>query len=204
MKRTLLVMFVLFAVLTALLLVAQEKETSAEKAAPMGDMNPTEDEVWQWMIGEWEGWTESPMGKSEDWMKFEWDLNKQFLVTHVKSAMSQPNPEMLKQMAQEQNRPEEAVREMITAPYWVKGYATLDHKTGDIVSYWFDSYRGIYKGTETREDNKITMRMEELNGNVIIERTAEKVSKDKMVGTFKNTLPDGNVIEGRFEATRRE
>jgi hypothetical protein len=203
MKRTLFIMFVLFAVLTALLLVAQEKETITDKASPLGNINPAQDEVWQWMIGEWEGWTESPMGKSEDWMKFEWDLNNQFLVTQVKSTITEPNSEMLNQIAQAQNQPLEQVKEKITAPYLGKGYATYDYKTGEITGYWFDSYRGIYKVAEKRDGNKITMRMEELNGNIIIERTAEKVSEDKMVGTFKNTLPDGNIIDGKFEATRK-
>lgn len=163
---------------------------------------PADDALWNWMIGEWEGWSESPMGKTEDWMKVEWDLNQKFLVTTVNSTITQPNDDMIKMMAKIQGMPEEAARQMITTPYLGKGYATKSPQSGEIISYWFDSFRGIYKGSETRDGNKISMKMVEINGAITIERTAEKVTDDKIVGRFKNTTPQG-VIEGRFEAIRK-
>lgn len=203
MKKTLLVMFALLAALTTLLLIAQEKEMSAEEEKLVAALNPSDDEVWQWMIGEWEGGSESAMGKSEDWMKFEWDLNSQFLTSEVRSTAAELNPEMVSKIAAEQGKTEAEIQKMMSAPYWAKGYATFDYQSGEIVSYWFDSHRSIYKGSETRSGNTITMHMKQLNGMITVERTAEKVSNDKMVGTFRSTLPDGQVIEGGFEATRK-
>lgn len=205
MKRMLSVMFALLAALTTLLLVAQEQdgEVSTEVDSPVNSVNPADDEMWQWMIGEWEGRSESAMGKSEDWMKFEWDLHDQFLVTEVRSVAAELNPEVIASMAKEQGTSEDAVRQMMSAPYSAKGFSTIDPQSGEITGYWFDSYRGIFKGSEIREDDRITMRMQQINGNVVIERSAEKVGVDKMVGTFKSTLPDGEVIEGTFEAVRK-
>jgi len=81
------------------------------------------------------------------------------------------------------------------------GYATIDPASGTRTGYWFDTYRGFYKSTETRDGNKLSMKSE---GPVTIERTAEKVGEDKMVGTFRVTGPDGKAIEGKWELMRKK
>jgi hypothetical protein len=201
MKRTFLVMFILLAALTTLLLIAQEKETSAGKTMDISPVNPADDEVWQWMIGNWSGWSESPMGKTQDWIKCEWDLNQQFLVTHVKSEVTEPNIKLLQKMAEERNTTVDEITRLMSAPYSGKGYATID-RHGEISNYWFDSSRRIYDGVEVREGNKVKMIWKEIGGSVVIERTVEKVAEDKMAGTFKNIFTNGTIIKGRFEATR--
>jgi hypothetical protein len=50
--------------------VAQEKKDMAAEAMPMAPP-PLADDFFAWMIGEWEGWTTSAMGKSQDWQKIE-------------------------------------------------------------------------------------------------------------------------------------
>ena len=201
MKRTFVVMFALLAVLTALLLIAQEKEASAARTMHIGNMNPADDPVWQWMIGDWRGWSESPIGKTQDWIKCEWDLNQQFLLTHIKSQMTEPNREMLQELAEEHNTTSDKVIKMILAPYSGKGYSTID-QNGEINCYWFDSLRRVYNGSEIRNGNVVKMIWKEEGGNIVIERIFEKVGENKLTGTFKNTLPDGQIVEGRFEATR--
>jgi hypothetical protein len=201
MKRAGIIMFVLLAALTTLLLIAQEKQGSAFKATPITTINP--EDTWHWMIGEWEGWSESQLGRSKDQLKFEWDLNNQFLLTEVKSIMTKLNPEAIQKMAKEQNKPMVEIQRMLSTPYRAKGYATLDYQTGEFVSYWFDSHRNVYAGSETRTEDTISIRMKELNSMVTIERTIKRVGKDKMVGTFRNTLPGGKMIEGQFEAIRK-
>jgi len=201
MKRTFLVMFALLAALTTLLLIAQDKEISAEKTVRITTINPADDEVWQWMIGNWSGWSESPIGKTQDWISCKWDLNQQFLVTHVKSEVTEPNHKILRRMAEERYTTVDEITKMMLAPYAGKGFATID-PSGEINSYWFDSLRRIYQGFETREGNKVKVIWKEVGGGIAIERTFEKVAEDKMAGTFKNIFPNGRIMEGRFEATR--
>lgn len=201
MKRAGIIMFVLLAALTTLLLIAQEKELSAFKATPISTI--ISEDTWNWMIGEWEGWSESQLGRSKDQLKFELDLNNQFLMTEIKSIMTKLNPEALQKLADEQKKPMVEIQRMISTPYRSKGYATYDYQTGEFISYWFDSYRNVYTANETRTEDTISIRMKEMNGMVTIERTIKKVGEDKMVGTFKNNLPGGKVIKGRFEATRK-
>lgn len=200
MKRTFMAMFVLLAALTTILLLAQEKLTTPSKISS-SIIDPAEDGVWQWMIGNWSGWSESPLGKTQDWIKCEWDLNQQFLLTHIKSQMTEPNRENLQKIAEKHNTTTDAIIKMTLAPYSGKGYSTID-QNGEINCYWFDSLRRIYSGSETRNGNVVKMVWKEVDGNIVIERAFEKVGQDKLTGTFKNTLPDGQVIEGRFEATR--
>lgn len=201
MKRTFVVMFALLAVLTTLLLIAQEKETSSGKTMHLSSVNPADDAVWQWMIGSWSGWSESPIGKTQDWIKCEWDLNQQFLVTHVKSEVTEPNVQILHKMAEESNTTIDEITRLMLVPYSGKGYTTID-RHGEISNYWFDSSRRIYEGVEVREGNKVKMVWKEIGGSMVIERTIEKVADNKMAGTFKNIYANGRVIEGRFEATR--
>jgi hypothetical protein len=83
------------------------------------------------------------------------------------------------------------------------GPTTINPQTAEVVGYWFDNWRGMYKGAGKREGNKITMRWEGTMGTS--ERTIEKVSDDKMVMTFKEKDPTtGKEIEGRTELTRKK
>lgn len=135
---------------------------------------PVEDELWASLVGEWEGWSEDVMGRSEDEIEVEWELRKQFIRTKVTA------------------KDKSMVYKMV-------GYATKDPATGAITSYWFDSMRGVYRGTETRTGNKFTLRLE---GPATIERTYELVD-NKLIGTYKVTQPDGKVIEGKSELMRK-
>jgi len=139
-------------------------------------MAPIQDAFWESLIGKWEGWSESPMGKSSDEVEFEWELQKQFLKTKVEVKNGEMNYKMV-------------------------GYSTIDAKTGKITGHWFDSWRLVYTSTETRNGNKVTMRIE--GGPGPVERTYEKVGEDKLVGTFKATMADGKIMEGRSELTRK-
>jgi len=137
---------------------------------------PIQDAMWESLVGKWEGWSESPMGKSTDEVEFEWELQKQFFKTKVE------------------------VKNSDTA-YKIVGYSTMDPKTGKITGHWFDTARIVYTSSETRNGNKVTIRIE--GGPGPVERTYEKVGNDKLVGTFKATTADGKTVEGRSELTRK-
>ena len=149
---------------------------SAALAQAPAAMPAVQDAFWESLIGKWEGWSESPMGKSNDEIEFEWELQKQFFKTKVEVKSGDMTYKMV-------------------------GYSTIDAKTGKITGHWFDSWRLVYTSTETRTGNKVTMRID--GGPGPMERTYEKIGEDKLVGTFKVTQGDGKVIEGRSELTRK-
>lgn len=157
---------------------AQETKDAAKAAAAMpAPPKPLEDDFTKWMLGEWEGTSTSPMGTSQDWQKVEMGLDNQFVVTHYTSKMGEMT-------------------------YKGMGPMTMNPETGEFVSYWFDNFRGMYKGTGKREGNKVTMTFTGPMGTET--RTMEKVSDDKFVVVFKSQYPDGNVMEGRTEMTRKK
>jgi len=198
MKKTLLIILGLFIIFTALLLIAQEKG-NANEGKLISIKNPAQDTLWTWMIGEWEGWSESQMGKTKDWMMVEWGLNKQFVITHLKSRITDVNEKTMKSMSEQLNLSEKDVAQMVSTPYSGYGFATIDPESCEIHNYWFDSYRRFYKGTETRNGKQFTMHM---TGPVQITRNVEIVDDNKMIGTFKNVEKDGTASEGTFEMTR--
>jgi hypothetical protein len=137
---------------------------------------PLEDALWASLVGKWQGWSEDATGRSEDEVEVEWELHKQFLKTKV--------------TAKDQS-----------TEYKLVGYATKDPATGAITSEWFDSFRAVYHGTETRSGNKFTLKME---GPATIERTYELIDNNKLVGTYKVVQPNGQVMEGKSELMRKE
>jgi len=155
-------------VLLALPVLAQDAMTPPK---------PIEDAFWASLIGEWEGWSESPMGKSKDEIEFEWELHKQFFKTEVESKLGEME-------------------------FKITGYSTIDPKTGVIWDYWFDNFRSVLKSTETHQGNKLTIKWE--GGPAPIERSYEKVGEDKLVGTFKDVDPSGKAIEGKSELMRKK
>ena len=65
MKNTLM-LFLAALVLISLPMFAQEKEKPKEATPSMMPPKPLADDLCAWMVGEWEGWTTSPMGKSKE------------------------------------------------------------------------------------------------------------------------------------------
>lgn len=143
----------------------------------MAPPKPIEDALWASLIGDWEGWTEWPNGKSIDKVEFEWELHKQFFKTQVESKQGEME-------------------------YKLTGYTTIDPKTGAITGYWFDNFRTVLKSTETRQGNKGTIKWE--GGPTAFERTYEKVGEDKLVGIFKDVDASGKPIEVKWELTRKK
>ena len=193
---------VAIAALVAVPVFAQEKEAAKESAPSMLLPKPLEDALCKWMVGEWEGWGTSPMGKTQDWHKVEWRLDNQFLMTYYTSKWSEMNAEGMKAWAESMKMSKEDLEKMKEMVYKAMGPLTIDPVSGEYMGYWFDNWRGVYKGTGKREGNKITMTWEGPMGTSV--HTVEKVSDDKMVITFKETDPSGNVMEGRTELTRKK
>ena len=201
MKKIALLFFTML-LFVALPSLAQEKEKSKEAAPSMAPPKPLSDDLCAWMVGEWEGSTTSPMGKSKDWEKVEWGLDKQFVLTQYTSQMVDMTDEQKTKAAQQMGMSRADLEKMMKMPYKGRGPLTINPATGEYVGYWFDNMRGIYKGSGKREGNKVSMTWEGPMGTEV--RTVEKVSDDKMVITFKSTDPKGNVHEGKTELMRKK
>ena len=201
MKRIGFVFLTAF-VLLALPLLGQEKEKAKEAAPSMTPPKALTDDLCTWMIGEWEGWTQSPMGKSKDWQKVDWGLDKQFVMTNYTSKTSEMTAEQKKKAMEDYGMSAEDVEKMIKMTYKGMGPLTVNPTSGEYIGYWFDNWRGVYKGTGKREGNKITINWEGPMGTEV--RTTEKVSDDQMVVTFKSTDPKGHAMEGKTELTRKK
>jgi len=191
MKKTSL-LFLAALLLVSLPLLAQE----------MAPPKPLEDDLCAWMVGEWEGWSTSPMGKMKDWQKVEWGLDKQFLLVNYTGQTVEMTDEQKKTAKETWGMSNEDIEKMMKMAYKGMGPMTISPETGEFVGYWFDNWRGVYKGSGKREGNKVTMTWEGPMGTEV--RTTEKVSNDKMVVTFKSTAPNGTVSEGKSELTRKK
>lgn len=138
---------------------------------------PLDTPMIKWMLGEWEGWMNSPMGKSQEWMACSMGLNDQFMLIEGSTKTGAMN-------------------------YHGMGAVTVDPKTGDTVGYWIDNFRGMFEGKGKEEGNKVVM---EWSGNMgKSTRIMEKVGPDKMKITVEMSGADGKMMTVTGEMTRKK
>ena len=193
-------------VLTAvfcLALPARGQDTAAVKKDAGGYRMPeplTGNAFCKWMVGEWQGTGTSRLGKTKEWQKIEWALDNQFLLLHATSKITEMSSEQMDAAASAMKMSKEDIQKMKEMEYKGMGPLTVDPATGDFTGYWFDNWRGVYKGTGKLEGTKITMTWQGAMGSEV--RTFEKLGEDKMVVTFAEHSPDGTTMEGRAEYAR--
>ena len=173
--KKLSLLFVLFCLAMPVLAQDQEMKKSESEMASMMPPPALDDEFMKWMVGEWQGTTESPMGKSTDWQKCSMGLDGQFLMIDFKSESDGGN-------------------------YAGMGALTLT-PTGEVAGYWIDNWRTMSKGAGKREGNVVTMEWESKMGKMT--RVMEKVNEDKFTVAVKWPGPDGNMMEAKAEMTRK-
>ena len=156
-------------------LLAQEKEMDKKEMPDMpAPPPPLDDDFMNWMIGEWKGFSESEMGKSDDWMKCEMGFGGQFMTIEYKS-------------------------EGPMGAYTGGGAFTLNQEDG-IEAVWLDSFRDISSGKGKRDGDVMTMHWDGKMGKGT--RITEKVSDDKLNVTNKWEMSNGMVMESKSEFTR--
>jgi hypothetical protein len=211
--KQLLVLSLAFLLLISFSVFAQEKEMKMGKQEMKENMGKGMQEMpemappkslqseWNdWMVGEWQGYTTSPMGKSKDWMKVQYALGNQYIKIHVKAENVETNEEAVKAWQEQMNLSDEQMEAMMDMKYEGMGLTTKDPKTGKQMGWWFDNWRSQSTGTgEKVSENKASMKWEGPMG--VETRTIEKVGENKMVMTFKSTGPMGD-WEGKSEYTR--
>ena len=193
MKKTLL--FLLILSLGAMpFVIAQEK--LADNTNSAGPPKQLDDAMSTWMVGNWSGISESNMGTAKEIQKCEMDIDNQFVVMHFTSQFTKINPDYLKTAAASMKMPEQDVEKMMKGmTYKAIGLLSIHPKTGDYIGYWFDSWRGMYRGIGKLEGNKITMDWEGSMGSSV--RTIEKDEQGNMIQTYKGRDQSGNIVEGK-------
>jgi hypothetical protein len=174
MKKIILLLLAL-SICFAIPVMAQEEKKAEGEQAQMAPPPPLNDEFINWMVGEWEGWTESPMGKSTDWQKNFLSLDGQFMLIDYKS-------------------------EGAGGSYHGMGAITLS-QSGEVLGYWIDNMRTMSEGKGTREGNVVTMEWQDQNGKMT--RIMEKVSADKFTESVSWPGPDGTMMQAKCEMTRK-
>jgi hypothetical protein len=165
--------------------------------AQMAPPGPLQDDLYSWMVGNWEGSTEGTMGKMNDEMEVDWDLGHQFIGINYKSKIAETDPAKLEAMAKASGMS----KEQLQMPYKGKGVMTMNPQTKEYLGYWFDINRSVSVGKGAREGNKITMTWESPMGNEV--RTVEKISEDKLVMAFKGKDAQGNEMSGTTTMMRK-
>jgi hypothetical protein len=118
----------LLALCLAIPLMAGDEKAAGEM--PMAPPAPLDESVFGWMVGEWEGWSESPMGKSEDWMTCRMGLGGQFLIMEYKSKTPMGDYE---------------------------GFGMLTMQGDEVRGHWFDNGRSMSEGSGTIDGTKTTI-----------------------------------------------
>ena len=144
MRKTLLLSLALTALLVLVIqplptLAQEEKKTMPPEGMSMALPKPLADDLFTWMVGEWEGWSTSPMGKSQDWQKIEWSLDNQFVTTHYTAKHTEVNQEEMKKWSESMKMSKEDMDKMKDMVYKGMGPMTINPQTGEIVGYWFDN-----------------------------------------------------------------
>ena len=192
----------LAAVFTCIPLLAQEKGKSKDEAPSMTMPTPlTANEFCKWLVGEWEGTGTSPFGKTKEWEKVEWGLGNQFVMQHYTSKGIEMSDAQMKAAAEMMHMSMDDIKKMKDMTYEGMGPLTINPASGEYVGYWFDNWRGMYKGSGKYEGKKLTMNWEGQMGGEV--RTVERVGDNKMVVTAQEKSPDGKVTESRSELTRK-
>lgn len=164
------------------------------------------DDVWsKSLVGEWEGRGESDVGKGKGWVKIEIGLNGQFLIKKGRVKITEITPEQKQYLKETMHVSDEDIAKFQGSTFRNMEIYTIDLKTGEIIGYLFDSMRCVAKGTGKREGNKEIMDWQwSAQGQGVSRRVTEKVNADKFIVTEKYTMPNGSIMEDKWEMIRKK
>lgn len=135
---------------------------------------PLEDGHLTWLVGEWTGTTESSMGKTKDWMKFEMGIDGQFLLMHYKA-------------------------ESDMGTFMGMGAMTVG-ADGNIKGVWFDNWRNISTGSGSQDGKTMRMTWEGPMGKQV--RVMKRVDDDHYFEDMTLTGSGGMEMRARTEMKR--
>jgi hypothetical protein len=155
----------------------QEKEMAKESGSPSFQPKPLDDEWSKWLIGKWEvtggksdflGDELEGLGESNEegaaGFTIELGLNGQFLIMkswaetgEITDEQMQLLDEQIQHLKETTNASDEDIERSRNSIFKELQIHTIDPKTGERISYFFDSQRCIAKGTGRLEGNKEIM-----------------------------------------------
>lgn len=157
------------------LVISQEKDQAKETESYTAP-TPLDDDLMNWMIGEWKGKMTGPMGETDEWLKYEFMLGNQFLMVSATSKMGE------------------------NWNYEGNGALTLKPESAEVMGYWVDNMRGMYKGKGMKEGEMIKMTWYGPEGSAT--RITKKLGNDKFVVISQSKDAEGNPVESKGEFTR--
>ena len=163
-------LFLIFIFIMTISVFAQEEENGMQMTPPP----PLNDELMNWMVGEWEGYSISEMGKSKDKLIYKMDFGGQFLIMHYAA---------------------EREGSVMT------GMGMITHTDdGKYAGYWIDSWRTMSEGIGNRQGDFSTMEWSTPMGVYV--RKTERVNENtmKVFGLMKDA--DGTEIHSEGEYKR--
>ncbi len=162
----------------------------------------------KWFVGSWQGTAVSDFGRHKQWakgncqIKYELDLNGQFLIRRGQSQVTSLSDEYTSQL-KGQGLSDSDIEKMRSSTFESMEVYTID-KNGEIVGYLFDSLRCAAKGTGRREGNKEIINWQwTIQGAGSSTRITEKISDNKFISTERYLLPDGSTMEDKIEMSRQ-
>lgn len=191
--------------------LSKEKEIAKESRSSSFQPKPIDDEWFNWLAGEWEGWATSDKGEHKDWIKakcsvkIELGLNGQFLIYKSGSEVSEMTHEQIQKIKDAMGASDEEIERLRQSGFKELQFYTIDPRSGERIGYLFDSMRCIAKGTGRLEGNKEIMewRWSGQGQGAISTRIIEKISDNQFNLNHKYTLPDGSKMEDKIEMTRK-
>lgn len=181
MKKLLVIVMVLvFAAASVLVLPAQEEKKKAEPKPSQEQYTPPkplDNAMMKYLVGEWEGSMESPMGTSAEFLRYWIGLDGQFLFMEGASKAG-------------------------NMKYSGIGAMTISPNTGNVMGYWIDNFRGMYHGDGKIEGNKCAMEWTGTMGRS--KRIIEKIDENKLSITVIMDGPDGREQSLKGEMTRKK
>ncbi len=172
MKNLILHIFIF--ILTTSSLYAQEKDAGIANDIPAMP-TPLDDEVLDWLIGEWQGNINNASASVATLLKYEYTLDNQYVAIFSKSVINGIN-------------------------YQGKGAMTLKPHTKEVIGFWSDNRRGLYKGKGSIDNDMLKMIWYSAEGNTT--RIIKKIDKNKFLLLISISDKDGKIDEQSIEFIR--
>jgi hypothetical protein len=185
--------------------INHEKEIAEESKPSSFQPEPLDDEWNKWLVGEWEGSSESDVGTSKIRTKIELGLNGQFLIMKSEAKATEITDEQRQYLSETLHASDEEIERFQSSTFKELQIHTIDPKTGEIVGYLFDSMRCVATGKGKREGNKeiIEWKWSVTAQGATSVRIIEKINDNTFTHNHKYTLPNGKKMEDKTEMTRK-
>ncbi len=165
----------IFILLPALFPLQAQDTKFTNDANLRNELPPIDNQVLNWLKGEWQGELGNDHDIVKTVIKYEYTLDRQFLSVLSNSSFRGHN-------------------------YKMQGTITLREGSQEVVGFWSDNLRGLYKGKGAIDNNMLKMVW--YNNKNTITRIIKKTGNNKFMLLEQKKDQNGNVEEHRGEFSR--